>query len=263
MRVRPRLLRRFRIPRAPSVYAGEDAAAPHVRLLTERLVPDDAWIEQLAAGPADARAGGFDTLANLHRFDDLDGLDEFGDIDDVEEVDEAAADVVVELRPGGRFPGHSIETAPADGEPLTTVEALEQSGARHLPARSVERLVYELALRNEIVAQRVERIERRLDDIADQVFEAATQCDLIELEARRARLAAEVARLAVELRGEIDSGLTRLAREMADRVAQHGEVDAAPPSPISPLISLSDLAALDTLPGDVLGRPGPFATSTG
>jgi hypothetical protein len=243
MRVRPRLLRRFRRPRTSALPIGPEAAAPHVRLLSERLPIDEDWsFPQLIAQQAGARD---DVMTEPEPEPEHDDDDH----------------VVVELRPG--LPGTAVETAPFDAEPVSTTDMLEASGARNLPARSIERLVFELAVRNEIVAQRVERIERRLDDLANEVFEAATQCDLIEVEARRARLAAEVTRLAVELRGEIDNGLTRLAREMADLVAQRGEVDAAPPPVIAPLVTLSDLADLDTLPGDVIGKPGPFAAASG
>jgi hypothetical protein len=242
MRVRPRLLRRFRRDRASSLPFEEHAAAPHVRLLSERLPEGVDWtFPQLVAEQADART--------------FDPVEPAPGLDDPMELDEHR---VLELRRGA---GTAIETAPADGEPVSTVEMMEQAGARHLPARSMERLVFEIALRNEIVAQRVERIERRLDDMANEVFEAATQFDVIEVEARRARLAAEVARLAVELRAEIDNGLTRMAREMAELVARRGEVDATPAPPISPLLSLNDLADLDTLPGDLIGRPGPFAVN--
>jgi hypothetical protein len=164
-----------------------------------------------------------------------------------------------------------------DTGPDTVVVALHREAARRrhpagqlpavidepgelLPIAIVRRAIVELATQTAAVSNRLEGVERRIDDLAEQVFEAATQSDLIEVEARRARLAAEMARLTVQLRGEIDGGLQRLARELADVVAAQGSVDAAP---LPPPLRLDDLMQLDTLPGDLIGRPGPFlATGT-
>jgi hypothetical protein len=241
MRKRLRLLRRLRERRAPAPLIDDFVETPHVRLLTDRLPADDAWIAQLRSGPAT---------------DPTPLVEPAPPVED-DWADPGPGGIVLELRSPA-----AVEPAAFDAEPASPVATLEEAGARNLPARNLERLIFEVALRNEIVAQRVERIERRLDDLANEVFEAATQCDLIEVEARRARLACEVTRLSVELRAEIDGGLQRLAREMATLVAQRGEVDATPrPAPCP--VALSQLADLDTMHTDLVGPTGPYAATAG
>lgn len=149
-----------------------------------------------------------------------------------------------------------------------------------LPTLRFERAVFALAHRTEILADRFERMERRLDNIVDQLFEGATQMDLLDLEARRARLAAEVARMHVELRAELDQRLSKLSKDMtllATPAEQKPRRDvpsatfvrtptaSVPVAPAPPLHlsgdshSLGALSVLDTLPGDMLDRPGPFS----
>lgn len=94
-----------------------------------------------------------------------------------------------------------------------------------LPAVRVERALVSLAVRTDVLASAVERIEDRLEHLADSLFDAATQSDLIEVEARRARLAAEVSRLAVELRAEIDRRLSEVGRTLAERDRRSVTVD--------------------------------------
>lgn len=164
-----------------------------------------------------------------------------------------------------------------------------QTADRMLPALRFERAVFALAHRTEILADRFERMEQRLETIVDQLFEGATQIDLLDLEARRARLAAEVARMNVELRAELDQGLSKLTKDMtrlmapvtapaekatqknAQPVAFAATIERVPaahvPSVTTPPYhyleldtrSLSALSMLDTLPGEVLDRPGPFS----
>ena len=121
--------------------------------------------------------------------------------------------------PTSPVPAPAPDEAPAP--PGAEVITLPRAGYRwgspvavstNLPAVRFERAVVALANRSEMIAAHVHRIVTRLDGLADQLFDAANQSDLIELESRRARLAAEVARLAVELRAELDRRLNDLAR---------------------------------------------------
>jgi len=227
MRARPRFLRRRHpaAPAEPAPFDGE-AAAPHVRLLSS----------------APAARGESEPEIDV-------------DVDDEPGVEDDAGAVVLELRT--LAPDLLLVSEGAVG-PMDPTGSSETAVAQ-LPARNLERIVYELAVRNEMVGQRVERIERRLDELADAVFDAATQCDLIEVEARRARLAAEVTRLSVQLRAEIDGGLQRLAREMTSIVAARGEVSRLAPCPVA----LSQLADLDTMVDDLVEPAGPFAATAG
>lgn len=100
-----------------------------------------------------------------------------------------------------------------------------------LPAVRFERAVTALATRTEILAARLERVEQRIEHVAEYLFDAATQADIIEVESRRARLAAEVARLSVELHAEIDSRLDHLARALA-RSQGSPRAAAHPPGPV-------------------------------
>ena len=99
-------------------------------------------------------------------------------------------------------------------ETRAEVEVMDVNPAASLPAVRFERAVMALAWSAEVLAGRVERVEQRIDDIADQCFEGATQADLIEVETRRARLSMEVARMGIDLRGQMAQGLASLGNEM-------------------------------------------------
>lgn len=110
------------------------------------------------------------------------------------------------------------------------VEVMDVSPAASLPAVRFERAVMALAWRAEVLAGRVERVEQRIDDIADQCFEGATQSDLIEVETRRARLSMEVARMGIELRGQMAQGLASLGNEMGALASSVSSMSKAAPT---------------------------------
>ncbi|HVM41371.1 MAG TPA: hypothetical protein VM618_11410 [Acidimicrobiia bacterium] len=109
--------------------------------------------------------------------------------------------------------------APEPAERETVAEIVPAGpttpAAGGLPAVRYERAMVALAARTEILAGAIGRIESRIDSLAEQLYDAASQTDIVEVESRRASLAAEVSRLAVELRGELDRRVTELARAMA------------------------------------------------
>jgi predicted transcriptional regulator len=124
----------------------------------------------------------------------------------------------------------SVRVVPAQagyrwGSTRAGTEVLPVSAGNALPVPRFERAVVALAARTEVLATTVERMESRLDHIAERLFDAASQSDLIELEARRARLAAEVSRMSVELRAELDRRLGELARAMATANHRSATVD--------------------------------------
>lgn len=159
----------------------------------------------------------------------------------------------------------------------TTEVAHEAQGAGSLiPATRMERALLALAWRSEALATRVEQVERRLAGLADDFFEGATQSDLIEVEARRARLAAEVARMGTELRGALDqqaAHVAQVARDLAEvpkiaadharKAVDSRRVETLRPAvnggtrtyaPLGAVLPLEVLADLDTLPADLLDR---------
>jgi hypothetical protein len=100
----------------------------------------------------------------------------------------------------------------------------------------MERVLVALAVQAAQLDHRLERLERRVDATVDNSVEHVTYDDLLELRVHAAKLAAELARVTVELRSEIDRRTTPTARDQrAQTLAET-------------IIDLSD--SLDTRPGD-------------
>lgn len=72
------------------------------------------------------------------------------------------------------------------------------------PAPRVERALVALAAHAQQIEDRLARIEERVEGVVMAHVDVATQTDLTDLRVHSARVAAEVARLQVELRAEID-----------------------------------------------------------
>jgi hypothetical protein len=111
-----------------------------------------------------------------------------------------------------------------------------RSGGEIVLAARMERVLVALAVQATQLDHRLERLERRVDDTADRSLEHATYDDLLEVRVHAAKVAADLARVAVELRGEIDRRTTPTPR---DRRAQ---------TLAETIIDLSD--SLDTRPDD-------------
>ena len=93
-----------------------------------------------------------------------------------------------------------------------------------------------LAVQASQLDHRLERLERRVDATVDDSLEQVTYDDLLELRVHAAKLAAELARVTVELRSEIERRTTSSAHDQrAQTLAET-------------IIDLSD--SLDTRPGD-------------
>src|SRR5256885_7868862 len=106
----------------------------------------------------------------------------------------------------------------------------------------MERALVALAVYAQQLDDRLERIERRIDDAAEAMADGPTHADVLEVRVHSARVAAELARVTVELRAEIE----RAAMEAGARREKHQDrVNTL----AEQIIDLSD--ALDTQPGDV------------
>jgi hypothetical protein len=81
----------------------------------------------------------------------------------------------------------------------------------------MERVLVALAVQAAQLDDRLERLERRVDGVVDNSLEHATYDDLLELRVHAAKVAADLARVTVELRSEIDERTTPTPR---DRRAQ-------------------------------------------
>ena len=111
-----------------------------------------------------------------------------------------------------------------------------RSGAGVVPAARMERVLVALAVQAAQLDHRLERLERRVDHVVDSSLEHATYDDVLALRVHAAKVAADLARVTVELRSEIDERTTPTPR---DRRAQ---------ALAETIIDLSD--SLDTLPDD-------------
>ena len=71
-------------------------------------------------------------------------------------------------------------------------------------APRVERALITIAVHAQQLDDRVMRLERRIDEVVDDAGKAPTHEDLLEVRMHSARVAAELTRLGVALRAEID-----------------------------------------------------------
>jgi hypothetical protein len=106
-----------------------------------------------------------------------------------------------------------------------------------------ERALVMLAVHAQQISDRVDRLERRLSDTEDTLVAAPVHDDLLEVRLHSARVAAELTKVTIELRAEIDE----LA---AATTAENG--DHTPPRARNLAKSILDLSdRLDTLPRDL------------
>ncbi len=125
-----------------------------------------------------------------------------------------------------------------------------------LPAVRAERALVALAVHAQQLDGRLARMERRLDDLAsdDTTLDLPTHEDLMAVRIHSARVAAEVARVTVEMRGRIDD----LAVQMPAVVAESRREERAR-TLAETIIDLSD--SLDTAPLDLHEPPGSWAAT--
>ncbi len=125
-----------------------------------------------------------------------------------------------------------------------------------LPALRTERVLVALAVHSQQLDDRLARMEQRLDALADSelTLELPTHDDLLEVRLHSARVAAEVARVAVELQARIDDLAVKMPAVVAEDRAQRRARTLA-----ETIIDLSD--ALDTGPVDLRDEPGTWAAT--
>jgi hypothetical protein len=119
-----------------------------------------------------------------------------------------------------------------------------------------ERVLVALAVHAQQLHDRLERIERRLDESdADQIHHPSHD-DVLEVRVHSAKVAAELTRVSVELRAEIDDLASRMPAPLTDQ-QRRAQVLA------ESIVDLSD--RLDTNPLDLRDREqsaGGWAATT-
>ena len=118
-----------------------------------------------------------------------------------------------------------------------------------LPSVRAERVIVAVAARTEMLAGAIERLEGRLEEMGERFVDVVTHGDLVEVDSRRARLAAEVSRLSVELKAELDRRLSDLGRAIAAPQGRSATVDHRGPLDLADdrrvAIQANHLEALD------------------
>lgn len=117
--------------------------------------------------------------------------------------------------------------------------AVEPHTTELVLAPRTERALVALAVHAQQLDGRIARLERRLDEATEASLDHPSHGDVLEVRVHSAKVAAELARVTVELRSEIDAVRERLpdpAHE--DRLRTFAES----------VLELSD--AIDTVPGD-------------
>src|SRR5437763_8267265 len=101
-----------------------------------------------------------------------------------------------------------------------------------VPAPRVERALVALVVHAQQLDDRIDRLERRLDATVDAALDAPTHDDVLEVRVHSARVAAELARVTVELRAEIEQARTLATAAqptpLERRVRRVGEAVVAP-----------------------------------
>jgi hypothetical protein len=119
-----------------------------------------------------------------------------------------------------------------------------QAGAALVPAPRVERALVALAHQTQQLDDRLDRLERRLDASIDAGLDAPTHDDVVQVRVHSAKVAAELARMTVELRAEIDAAMAAAKEPTRYLTPEERRLHTVAET----IIDLSD--RLDTLPVD-------------
>jgi hypothetical protein len=85
-------------------------------------------------------------------------------------------------------------------------------------APRVERALVALVVHAQQIEGRIDKLERRLDEVAESGLDAPTHSDVLEVRMHSAKVAAELARVSVELRAEIDRAVVRVTEPTAEEI---------------------------------------------
>jgi hypothetical protein len=113
-----------------------------------------------------------------------------------------------------------------------------------VPAPKVERALVALAVHAQQLDDRLDRLERRLDTTIDASLDAPTHDDVLEVRLHSAKVAAELARITVELRAEMEDRITRFQPKPQPPTARERRIQTTAET----ILDLSD--RLDTMPSD-------------
>ncbi|HET7653264.1 MAG TPA: hypothetical protein VFK42_09520 [Acidimicrobiales bacterium] len=113
-----------------------------------------------------------------------------------------------------------------------------------VPVPKVERALVALAVHAQQLDDRLDRLERRLDSTIDAAVDAPTHDDVLEVRVHSAKVAAELARVTVELRAEMEARITKLQPKPQPPTARERRIQTTAET----ILDLSD--RLDTMPSD-------------
>jgi hypothetical protein len=113
-----------------------------------------------------------------------------------------------------------------------------------VPVPKVERALVALAVHAQQLGDRLDRLERRLDSTIDAAVDAPTHDDVLEVRVHSAKVAAELARVTVELRAEMEARITKLQPKPQPPTARERRIQTTAET----ILDLSD--RLDTMPSD-------------
>ena len=116
-------------------------------------------------------------------------------------------------------------------------------GLAVVPVPKVERALVALAVHAQQLDDRLDRLERRLDASVEASIDAPTHDDVLEVRVHSAKVAAELARVTVELRAEMEQRITELETRQSPTARERRIQHTA-----ETILGLSD--RLDTMPSD-------------
>jgi hypothetical protein len=82
----------------------------------------------------------------------------------------------------------------------------------------VERALVALVVHAQQLETRIDKLEQRIEEVSEAGLDAPTHSDVLEVRMHSAKVAAEMTRLAVSLRAEIDDAVTRVTKPSPEDV---------------------------------------------
>lgn len=157
--------------------------------------------------------------------------------------DYGSASRVASARESDREPSNAVGRQPARGHrPNQAIDPLDRrsspsvspSEERRQTVESrvpphVERALITLTAKMQNCVERLDGMERRLDELTEMVMNTPSHSDVLEVRLHSAKLAAELARSTVELRGEIGLASEEARRSLRSSRPDAGEVPVTLP----------------------------------